>query len=564
MNFRIYLKIFLYLFTFFFFYSCKETPDAIYINGKFYTLNDNNTVVEAIAVKEGKILDLGSTRDITDKYKSEDIIDLKGATVLPGFIDCEGSIIEFSKNLNLINLSFVKSIEEIKKLVLDKVRTSKEDEWIAGYGWSELNIPESELEQMNKSILDQIAPGNNVYLLNLSGNTLWVNSRLLRTLKIDKNTPSPPNGEIEVDENGELTGILYDDAVNLVKDKLPALSKTDITNAVEKGVKEILKYGITEVHDRTVNEEAIGIFRDLINNKKFPIRVYAILSGEDSVLINSFLNKGTEVNYNDKLTIRAISLDYDGAFELQDAAMNDKYKEEPKRKVPYVQDADIERIFTKAIEKNFQFSIKSVGDRAIDSSLNILEKIIKQKNPKDNRTVIEYIEFINPKDLSKISELKLIPSVRPDICMNDIQIVSQIINPDNSKKIGLWNSLLKAAGMITTGSDFPFHQINPFIQIYYLTTRQLTDTVLASIPNPDQKLSLLDAVKSYTVWAAYSSFEEKIKGSLEKGKFADMIVISNDIFNTDSKALLNTQVLKTIINGRMVYENSSIKQAAGN
>lgn len=136
-----------------------------------------------------------------------------------------------------------------------------------------------------------------------------------------------------------------------------------------------------------------------------------------------------------------------------------------------------------------------------------------------------------------------------------MQIVGELINPENAGKLGLWNSLIQASGKITTGSDFPFHQINPFIQIYYLTTRQLTDTVLTSIKNPDQKISLLDAVKSYTVWPAYSSFEESTKGTIEKGKFADMIVISKDIFNSDSKDLLETKVLRTIINGKIVYNN---------
>lgn len=549
------IKVFVLLCIAVMYSACGEKPDTIYFNGKIYTMNEGNAIVEAVAVKQGKIIDLGSTEEIKDKYKSDDEVDLRGNTVLPGFIDSEGSIIEFSNNLNFINLSYVRSLQEIKDLIIEKTKTTKEGEWIGGYGWSELNIPESELVQMDKKMLDQIAPNYSVYLVNGSLNTVWVNSRLLRTLKIDKNTPAPPNGEIEKYEDGEPTGLLYDEAVNLVKDNVPRLLKTEMVNQVEKGVKDIIKYGITEVHDRTVAKEGLEIFRELIDASRFPLKVYAIIPGEDSSLVETYLSNGAEINYKDRLTIRAISLDYDGLFELQDAAMNDDYKNDPKRKVPYVTDADIERIYTGAIDKNFQFCLKAVGDRAISSSLNVIEKVLKSKNPKDQRTVIEYCEFITPKDLTKITELNLIPSIRPDVCMIDLQIVSQIINPEDAKKLGLWNSLLKSAGKITTGSDFPFHQINPFVQIYYLTTRQLTDTTLTSIANPDQKISLLDAIKSYTVWPAYSSFEESTKGSIEKGKFADMIVISNDIFNSDSKALLNTKVLRTIINGRIVYDN---------
>ena len=557
------IHIFNYIFLFLLislFSSCGEKPDVIYTNGKIYTMNSGNGVSEAMAIKEGKILDIGTSAEIGDKYSSEDVIDLNGATVLPGFTDSDGSIIELSKNLNFINLSYAKSVEEIKNLVIEKTKSTSEGEWIGGYGWNELLIPESELEMISKETLDQIAPNYNVYLVNAALNTVWVNSRLLRYIKVDKTTQSPKNGEIEKDADGEPTGLLFDEAVNLVKDNVPGLLKNEMLTQVEKGLNEIAKYGITEVHDRTIGKEGLEIFTELIDTKKFPIKVYAVLSGEDSALTDSYLNKGPLVNYGDRLTIRAITLDFDGLFELQDAVMNDEYKEEPKKKIPYVTEEDIERIYSRAIEKNFQFSIKAVGDKATSTSLNIIEKVMKQKNPKDARTIIEYCEFISPKDLSKISELKIIPSVRPDVCMYDIQILSQVIAPENAMKLGLWNSLLKSSGMIVTGSDFPFHQINPFVQLYFLTTRQLTDTVLSSIPNPDQKISLADAVRSYTVWPAYASFQETTKGSLEKGKYADFIVISKDIFNTDSKELLNTKVLKTIINGRIIYDSSKSRK----
>lgn len=539
----------------FLFSSCGEKPDSIYMNGKIYTMDEKNSVVEAVAVSKGKIIDAGTNKDINGKYSSDNVIDLKGAVVLPGFIDSEGSIIELSKNLNYINLSYAKSIEEIKRLLLEKESKTHEGEWIGGYGWSELNIPEDELVQMDKNILDRIAPNYSVYLVNSSFNTVWVNSRLMRELRIDRNTPSPAGGEIEKDKDGEPTGVFYDSAVNLIKNNIPGLLRKDIITQVQKGVGEIIKYGITEVHDRTLGKEGIDIFRELIDSNRFPLKVYAIISGEDSSMLETYLNKGPETDYKDKLTIKAISLDYDGLFELQEASMSDKYRQEPVRNTPYVTEEIIEKIFGRCIDKNFQFCIKAVGDQAVTSSLNSIEKVVKQKSPKDLRTVIEYCEFVSAKDLSKISELKLIPSVRADVCMNDMQIVSQISGPESSKKIGLWNSLIKSAGMITSGSDFPFHQINPFVQIYYLTARQFADSVNVTIPNPDQKVTLLDAVKSYTVWPAYASFQENTKGTIEKGKFADMIVISNDIFSSDLKSLLETKVMMTIINGRIVYNN---------
>ncbi len=542
--------------------SCSKTPDTIYKNGKIYTFDDNNTVVEAIAVLDGKIIDVGSSADFKEKYDVENVIDLEGKVVLPGFIDSDGSLIEFSKNLNFLNLAFVKSLKEVQDLINQKIQTSKDGDWIGGYGWNELNIPEEELIEMDRTTLDEVAPNHNVYLINLAANTVWCNTKLLETLQIYEDTPSPVGGEIEKDENGVPTGMLYDSAVNLVKEKVPELSKEELLKFVEKGSAELLKYGITEVHDRTVGSYAIDLFKEMIDKGKLPIRVYAVLTGNEKTF-DEYLQKGIEVDYKNKLTVRAVSLDYDGAFLIQDAAMRDDYNEEPLRKVPYSDEFDIEKIFRKAYDKNFQLMVKAVGDRAVKSSLNAIEKVLKEKNEGDHRTVLEHVEFIEQPDLERMKSLKIIPSVRPDICMEDMFIINERIAPKNISDFALWSSLVESAGMITTGSDFPFHQISPFIQIYYLTTRQFTDTAFADVPNIDQKISLIEAIKSYTVWAAYSSFEENTKGSLEIGKFADMIVISNDIFNSDNKALLKTKVLKTIINGEVVYELANEKQPAG-
>lgn len=542
--------------------SCSKNPEIIYTNGKIYTFDENNTVVEAVAVLDGKIIDLGTDAKMKDNYNVEKVIDLEGKVVLPGFIDSEGSLIEFSKNFSFLNLTQATSIDEIKKMLAEKIKTTKEIEWIGGYGWNELNIPEEELIAMDRSTLDEVAPDHNVYLINIAANTVWCNSKLLETLKITSETPSPEGGEIEKDLDGVPTGLLFDAAVNLVRDKLPEFTKEELAESVEKGAAELLKYGITEIHDRTVGGDAIKLFKELIDKGKMPIRIYAVLSGGDEAF-EEYLKKGIEVDYKDKLTVRAVSIDYDGAFFIQDAAMKDDFNQEPLRKVPYSDEFDIEETFGKAYDKNFQLLIKAVGDRAVNSSLNAIAKVLEEKNSGDHRTILEHVEFIEQTDLERLNKLKIIPSVRPEICIDDMFIVADRIKPENINDLALWNSLIQSASMITTGSDFPFYQINPFIQIYYLTTRQLTDTLIADVPNINQKISLIEAIKSYTIWAAYSSFEENIKGSLEEGKFADMIVISNDIFNSDSKALLETRVLKTIINGEVVYEYVGEKTPAG-
>jgi predicted amidohydrolase YtcJ len=537
--------------------SCSKNPTIVYYNGKIYTLDKNNTTAEAIAVKDGKIVDIGKSDELKDKYGKDKLIDLKGKTVIPGFIESEGSLVDFSLELsrynNMADLRNVNSIEKIVSIVSEKVKTQKDDSWVGGYGWDDESIVDG-IELINKSTLDKISTKHNIYLINNAGTIVWCNSKAIDAMQITNQTPSPEGGEISKDEKGEPDGILFGKAVNLVKEKLPKFIKEDMQAALKNGAQELLKYGITGVVDRNLSKESINAYKELIDSNKIPIHIYAVLTGGDEAFTD-YLQKGIETNYKDRLTVRAVSLDYDGAFELQSAAMNENYKTGSKKK-PYTDEAAIEKTLRDALDKNFQFTIKTVGDDAVAKALNVIEKVVKEKNPKDARIKIEGVEFINQNDLKRIKELKIIPSIRPETNIFDSYYLDLMVPTETQKKFALWNSLLANGGMITTASGFPFSlSINPLTEIYYLTTRQPIDTNLNNIPNPEQKLTILDAVKSYTVWAAYSTFQEDTKGSLEKGKFADMIVLSDDIFNITGSAFLNTKVLMTIINGNIAYEN---------
>lgn len=542
-----------------YFTGCSSDPDVIYTNGKIYTMDGNNTIVEAVAVKDGKILETGTTAALTEKYKGSETVDLGGKIVLPGLIDTDGNLFIYSRNLDLVNLAGARNVEDIKTLLKQKIAENPNDEWIGGYGFNPELFPESDFAMIKKETLDEVSTDKNIYLLDYTNTALWGNSKLFETVGINAQTQVPENGEIDVDETGNLVGIIAGTAIDLVSKKVPEISQEKQNTLLTEAANELLSWGITEVQDRYVTSEGIESIRALIDQDKFPLRLYAVLTGGEEGF-EKYLEKGIEVNYKDKLTIRAVSMDYDGAFEIQDAAMIDEYTNDPKRKVPYDSDTEIESIFKRGIEKGFQLRVKAVGDQGVEKSLDAIERVIRDVKPEDHRTVLEQVEFIREKDLLRIKSSGVIPSVRPEICINDAQIVSFLINESNVNNLGLWNSLLQASGKITTGSDFPFRSINPFIQMYYLTTRSVVGSDTIQIANPNQKISLIDAIRSYTIWAAYSAFEESFKGSIEKDKYADMIVISNDIF-ADNKNLLETRVLKTIVNGTVVYEDSGNKTA---
>jgi len=539
-----------------FFASCSKNPDVIYVNGKIYTLDKNNSIAEAVAVREGKILALGKSKDLTEKYSSAKVVDLGGKTVVPGFIDAEGNLMEFSRNLDFIDLRNSQSLNEIIQKVTEKVKVSKEGDWIGGFGWDDLQLSEEDYKKIDKSVLDNISTKHYIYLVNARADIVWVNSKVLEAAKITKDTPNPENGEIEKDENNTPTGILYDDAQELVMKVLPQPTEAQVIANVERGINELFKYGITEVNDANMSEEILSLYKKMVDENKFPIRLYAMVSGKGP-LFDKYVQSGPE-NYKDRIQVKCFHLEYDGYFETQDAAMENDYLKDPKRKTPYNDEYDIKEMTKKAFENNFQVSVKANGDRAVTSTLNALETVTKEVKPKAGRTRLEYSEFVPPNDIQRIKQLEIIPSVRPEVTLVNKVLLDALISPENAKNLGLWNTLWKQNGIIISGTDFPYHIINPLIQMYFLSTGLTLDTSLNRlINNSTQKLTVLDALKSFTVWSAYACFDEEVKGTIEPGKLADMVVLSEDIINSDPKVLLTTKILKTILRGEIVYENTT-------
>jgi predicted amidohydrolase YtcJ len=536
--------------------SCGKKPEVIYTNGKIYTLDKNNTIVEAAAVYEGKILALGKTSELTEKYKDAKVVDLKGKTVVPGFIDAEANLMEFSRQLNLVDLRNAKSLDEILKIVGDRVKTAKPGDWIGGFGWDELKLSDADLQKLNYSLLDQISTSNYIYLVNALGNTTWVNKKVLDLTKVTKDTPDPENGEIGFDEKESLTGLFYDDAQEFVIKVLPQPSEQQVMDNIQKGMSELFKYGITEINDANITEQGLNVYKKMVDDNKFPLKIYAIINGKGA-LFDKYMQSGTE-NYKDKISVKCVSLEFDGYFETQDAAMENDYNEEPKRKTPYNDEFDIKEMTRKAFEKGFQVSIKAIGDRAVTSTLNAIESVSKETKSKAGRTRIEYLEFVPPNDIQRIKQLEIIPSIRPEATLIDKALLSEIINPDNGKNLGLWSALLKQNNIIISGTDFPYHTINPLIQMYYLSTGLSLDTAINRLSNNvSQKLTVMDALKSFTVWPAYASFSDDVNGSIETGKLADMVVLSDDILSSEPSILLKTKILMTIVGGNVLYENKN-------
>ena len=533
--------------------SCTKSPDTIFVNGKVYSLDNNNTQYEAIAVKDGKIFELGKTEDFKSKYSKAKLVDLQGKTVIPGLIDCEANLALFSRYLSYIQIEKFTNREDIKTKVKEKVSKFKEGTWVGVFFYGgNMAIGDSLLE-LDKRFLDEISTNHNIFIYfeNNGDRIALCNSKMLNTLRITPKTESPEYGEIGLDENDELDGFLYDDAAALIDENYRTISKEEMLSSVELATNELLKYGITEIHDRYVNRENLSIYRQLIDSNKFAIKLYAILSViKNDDTYKEFLTKGPENDYKGKLSIRGLTIDYDGMFERQIAVMKDEYLQEPKRQVPFSSEEEIEDAIKSANDKKFQIRIKAVGDKAVNSALNSFERVNANK---ELRPMIEHCEFITQPDIQRMKTLGIMASIRPEYCVKDMEILSKLIKKENSINLGLWKSLLQNTGKIVTGSDFPFKNPNPFVQLYYLINKKaLSDSL--SVSSTPEKLTIEEALRAYTIWAAYTSFDEDLRGSLEKDKLADFVVISEDIFKINPQKLPDIKVLKTVIAGNILFE----------
>lgn len=562
--------------------SCsREMPDKIYYNSKIYSLDDKNSIYEAVAVKNGLIYDLGTTDQLLKKYSNVEKIDLNGAVVFPGFIDAHGHITGYGENLIQINLVGTQSQEQIAELVKQKAGQLKEGEWILGGGWDQNDWPDKSWP--DHKILDKVAPKNPVALTRIDGHALWVNKKALELAGITKDTPNPDGGEIKKDKNGNPTGILIDNAMNLVYKVVPPPSDDDLLHTILVSTKELVKYGITSVHDMGVNERTIKAYKRLGDDGLLPLRVHIYVDGIGETW-NKYLKEGKLVGYaNNFVNVNGIKLFVDGAMGSRGALMTEPYQDDPNNLgLKLLSEDDIYKVAKDALSKGLQVATHAIGDSGNFIVLNAYERAFNELKSVDHRFRIEHVQVINPTDAKRLAKLKVIPSMQPVHATSDMYWAEARLGPDRVKWSYALKMVLNESKMIAGGSDFPVENPSVLEGIYAAVTRQdknghpkNSDDVLQLVKEkkwvlskhgikdprnfeggwyPEQKLTIDEAIKCFTKWAAYSVFEENKKGTIEIGKLADFTILDKDLYNISPQEILNTNVLMTVVNGWIVYQ----------
>jgi predicted amidohydrolase YtcJ len=390
----------------------------------------------------------------------------------------------------------------------------------------------------------------------VDGHAVWVNGTVLQLAKITRATPDPDGGKIVRDKAGNPTGVFVDNAVDMVEAVMPQPSEEERTEAFQRAVEECVKVGLTEVHDMGVDMEGIGIYKKLIARKRFPFRVYVAIGGVGEPW-NQYLKRGPETNgYDGRLTVRALKLYADGALGSRGAALIEPYSDDPgNRGLTLTSSGQLKVAAMQALDKGFQVCIHAIGDRGNNIALNVYAEVLKSDpaKAKDVRFRIEHAQVVDVNDIPRFHQLGVLPSMQPAHCTSDMYWAEDRVGPKRVRGAYAWRSFINSGSIIPAGSDSPVESPDPLRGFYAAITRQDQEGFPAGGWYPEQRMTREEALKGFTTWAAYASFEENTKGAIEEGKVADFTILSDDIMKIEPKQILDTRVEMTIIGGEVVY-----------
>lgn len=537
----------------------KENADLLLINGRIITVNDKNPNAEAVAVRDGRIVEVGATAALQAKYVALQTEDLKGAAVFPGFIDAHLHMNGLGRSLMELDLVGTTSYDEILKLVEARVNSAPANEWITGRGWDQNDWTVKEFPTNEK--LNACSGNYFVMLKRIDGHALLVNHKVLTAAGITANTPDPPGGLIVKDSKGNPTGVLIDNAKYLAEKIKPVPTRDDDSLALERAMESCLKAGLTSVHDAGVEPEMIALYKTLSKRGKLKTRVYAMLDGSNPSLLNEYFSaKRDTVEQDHFLKIASVKLYADGALGSRGAALLEPYSDSPGQTGLAVTDPEEMRsIAERALENGYQVCIHAIGDRGNRMALDAYEKALLHTKTYglDKRLRIEHAQVVNEFDIPRFAKLGVIASMQPTHCTSDMYWAEERVGPKRILGAYAWRKFMENGTVICNGSDAPVESNDPLWGIYAAVTRQDQNGFPPGGWYPDQKMGAMEAIKGFTLNAAYAAFEEKLKGSIEKGKLADMVVLDKDLTAIEPKEILSTSVVMTIVGGRILYRKTS-------
>jgi predicted amidohydrolase YtcJ len=538
-----------------------QSADTVVLHGRIYTMNAKKPWAEALAISGEHIVAVGTDAEIA-KLQSKDtkVVDAQGRLVLPGFTDCHIHFLSGALSLDRANLEGAKDAADIQQLLREYAAKHPGQDWILGRGWNYAMFPTS---LPDKKYLDEVFPDRPALLEGFDGHTYWANSKALALANITKNTPDPPNGIIVRDpQTGEATGALKEAAQDLVAEIVPKPTRGEKLAALRAGVHWANENGLTRVHSAGGDFEEFELYDELLRHGDLTLRFYISyfqdppeLRPKDISAIEDARKKYT----GDWLSAGAVKFMIDGVVESHTAAMLDPYSDDPSLKGRLFWDPDKYKSAIAELDKRgLQLFTHAIGDYGIRTALDAYENAEKVNRGSRGRFRIEHIETMTARDIPRFGKLGVIASMQPLHSYPDndtLDVWARNIGMDRASRAWVWKSIAHDGGKLAFGSDWPVVTLNPFLGIQTAVTRQTAEGRPKNGFVPSERLSVADAIRGYTQGAAFAGFREKSEGSLEPGKLADLIIVSQDLFEIDPHKINETKVLTTVVGGRVVFQS---------
>jgi predicted amidohydrolase YtcJ len=518
--------------------SKKEQADLIVTNANIYTVNNNFETAQAFAVKNGKFLEVGSSKDILAKYESSNTVDANGQTILPGFIDAHAHFMGLGFTKQTVNLVGTKSFDEVVDRVIE-FQNKNNLKYVKGRGWDQNDWEDKEFP--NNNLLNVLYPDIPIVLTRIDGHASLVNQAALDLGKVNAN--SKINGGDVILNEGKPTGVLIDRAQGLVLQHWPDSSRKDNIRALLDAQEECFKYGLTTIDDAGVGRYTIELMDSLHKTGDLKIRIYAMAAGSKENL-DYYLNRG--IIKTDRLNVRSFKISADGALGSRGALLREPYSDMqttyglPVTSLEYFNEA-AKRI----ADSEYQLNTHAIGDSANHAVLQTYKKVLQGKP--NRRWRVEHAQIVSPEDFELFNDI--VPSVQPTHATSDMYWAEDRVGSERMKGAYAFKDLLNKYGKVALGTDFPVEQVSPFLTFYAAVARQDVKGYPEGGFQMENALSREETLKGMTIWAAYSNFEENEKGSIETGKFADFIILDKDIMQVPLKAIPNIKVIQTYVDG---------------
>ncbi|MBK6426309.1 MAG: amidohydrolase [Blastocatellia bacterium] len=540
-------------------HAAPPRADTLFLNGNVYTGSDRQPRAQAIAVAGGKILYVGNDAGAKRlRGPSTRIVDLKGATVLPGLTDAHCHLSGIGFREMTFNLEGCSSLDDFLARVKARCEAAEPGAWITGRGWIETFWTPQAFPTREQ--LDAVSPKNPVALERADGHAVVANSLALKLAGIDRNTAAPQGGEIMKDKvTGEPNGMVLDNAQNLLYAVVPAPTADEVSRSIVTGANRSVALGWCQIQNAGSMPDEAALIERLVQDGKVKLRIYNAISGP-SAGATALIERGAIVDgANPRFTQRTIKVHFDGALGSKGAALLEKYSDYDTSGFVTLTEEQLMPMFVAALRAGIQVETHAIGDRANRLTLDYYEKAMRAVPPAERKVAvprwrIEHAQILHPADIPRFAKLDIIASMQPSHAIGDLYFAKSRLGLERLEGAYAWQSLLKSGAIIAGGSDAPVEQGAPMIEFYAAVTRMDLKGKSGEGWHLEQAVSRETALKMFTIWPAFAAFEEKLKGTIEVGKLADLTVLSADIMKIPAPQILTTTCVMTVIGGEIVYE----------